>query len=106
MPKQEIKLYYKNVMANVIGSEHGITPEQLKDLAEKTSPLIPQLNKERQGGGTPYRDLPYKSDISQKVKALVKELAPRCENLVRKPLRTRIHYRSPRGDLTQTSSSG
>jgi len=69
-------------MANVIGNEHGITPEQLKDLAEKTSPLIPQLNKERQGGETPYRDLPYKSDISQKVKELVKELAPRCENLV------------------------
>jgi len=82
VPKQEIKLYYKNVMANVIGSEHGITPEQLKALAEKTSPLIPLLNKERQGGKTPYRDLPYKSDISQKVKDLVKELAPRCENLV------------------------
>ncbi|MHC4242465.1 MAG: glucose-6-phosphate isomerase, partial [Planctomycetota bacterium] len=82
MPKQEIKLYFNNVMANVIGNEHGITPEQLKDLAEKTSPLISQLNKERQGGETPYRDLPYKSDISQQVKKLVKELAPRCENLV------------------------
>lgn len=69
-------------MADVIGSEHGITPEQLKDLAEKTSPLIPLLNIERQGGATPYRDLPYKSDISQQVKKLVKELAPRCENLV------------------------
>jgi len=69
-------------MANVIGNEHGITPEQLKALVEKTSLLIPQLNKERQGGATPYRDLPYKSDISQKVKELVKELAPRCENLV------------------------
>ena len=82
MPKREIKLYYNNVMADVIGSEHGITPEQLKAFAEKTSPLIPQLNIERQGGATPYRDLPYKSDISQQVKKLVKELAPRCENLV------------------------
>ncbi len=82
MPKQEIKLYYNNVMANVIGDEHGITPEQLKALAEETSPLIPQLNKERQGGATPYRDLPYKSDISQQVKELVQELRGRCENLV------------------------
>jgi glucose-6-phosphate isomerase len=82
VPKQEIKLYYNNVMANVIGNEHGITHEQLKAFAEKTSPLIPQLNIERQGGATPYRDLPYKSDISQQVKKLVKELAPRCENLV------------------------
>ncbi len=55
MPKAEVKLHYKNVMADVIGDEHGITPAQLKDLAEKTSPLIQQLNKERQGGETPYR---------------------------------------------------
>jgi glucose-6-phosphate isomerase len=82
VPNQDIKLYYNNVMANVIGSEHGITPKQLKDLAEKTSPLIPQLNKERQAEATPYRDLPYKSDISQQVKKLVKELAGRCKNLV------------------------
>lgn len=69
-------------MADVIGDEHGITPEQLKDLAEKTAPLIQQLNKQRQGGETPYRDLPYKSQIAQQVKKLVKELKGRCENLV------------------------
>lgn len=69
-------------MADVIGNEHGITPEQLKDLAEKTTPLISKLNKERQGGETPYRDLPYNTQISQQVKELVKELKGRCENLV------------------------
>lgn len=69
-------------MADVIGDEHGITPEQLKDLAEKTSPLILRLNKERQGGETPYRDLPYNSQITQQVKELAKELRGRCENLV------------------------
>ncbi len=82
VPKPEVKLHYKNVMADVIGNEHGITPEQLKDLADKTSPLIQQLNKERQDGETPYRDLPYNSRISQQVKELVKELEGRCENLV------------------------
>ncbi len=82
MPKQEVKLHYKNVMADVIGGEHGITPGQLKDLAEKTSPLILRLNKERDAGETPYRDLPYNSRISQQVKELVQELRGRCENLV------------------------
>ncbi len=82
MPKPEVKIHYKNVMADVIGNEHGITPAQLKDLAEKTSPLIQQLNKERQDGKTPYRDLPYNSRISQQVKELVEELKGRCENLV------------------------
>jgi len=82
VPKQKIKLYYNNVMADVIGDEQGITPEQLKDLAEKTSPLISQLNKEREAGKTPYRDLPYNSQIAQEVRELVKELRGRCENLV------------------------
>ena len=82
MPKPEVKLHYKNVMPDVIGNEHGITPEQLKDLVEKTSPLILRLNKERQGGETPYRDLPYNSEIAQEVKELVEELRGRCENLV------------------------
>jgi len=82
VPKQEVKLHYKNVMADVIGNEHGISPKQLKDLAEKTTPLISQLNKERQNGKTPYRDLPYNSQIAQEVKVLVEELKGRCENLV------------------------
>ena len=44
MPDSQIKLYYKNVTAQVIGAEHGITPDQLKELDQKTSPLISKLN--------------------------------------------------------------
>ena len=69
-------------MADIIGDEHGITTEQLKGLAEKTLPLISQLNEERKAGETPYRDLPYNSKIAQQVKELVEELKGRCENLV------------------------
>jgi glucose-6-phosphate isomerase len=82
VPRSEIRLYYKNVTADVIGDEHGITPVQLKDLAKQTSPLIQQLNEKREAGETPYRDLPYNSEISRQVKELVKELKGRCENLV------------------------
>ena len=56
MPKEEIKFYYKNIMADIIGNEHGITQEQLKDLSEQTAPLIQQLNEERQEGN--WGDLP------------------------------------------------
>jgi glucose-6-phosphate isomerase len=69
-------------MADVIGIEHGITPEQMKDLAEKTSPLIAQSNEERKGGKTPYRDLPYNKQTAQRVKELADQLKDRCENLV------------------------
>ena len=82
MPESQIKLYYKNVTAEIIGNEHGITDTQLKTLAEKTSPLISRLNKERKAGKTPYRDLPYNEKTVQKVKKLTAELKDQCENLV------------------------
>ena len=88
MAESQIKLHYKNVTADVIGTEHGVTAEQLKTLAEETSPLIQKLNRERQArpggqaGQTPYRDLPFNKEISQKVKELTAELKDRCENLV------------------------
>ncbi|GAG22082.1 unnamed protein product, partial [marine sediment metagenome] len=82
MPESQIKLYHKNVTAEIIGPENGITSAQLKALAGKTSPLISQLNKERQASQTTYRDLPYNEEISKKVKELTAELKDRCENLV------------------------
>jgi len=82
MAESQIKLYYKNVTAEVIDDEQGITAEQLKALAKKTSPLIQRLNEERKAGQTPYRDLPFDTQIAQQVKDLVGELKGRCENLV------------------------
>jgi glucose-6-phosphate isomerase len=78
VPESQIKFYYKNVTSEIIGSEHGITDAQLKTLAQKTSPLISQLNKERK----PYRDLPNNEKTVQQVKKLTAELKDRCENLV------------------------
>ncbi len=78
----QIKLYYKNVTAEIIGDQHGITNDQLKALAEKTSPLISQLNEERNSGKTPYRDLPYEKNTVQKIKDLAANLKGKCENLV------------------------
>ena len=48
----QVKLYYRNVTAEVIGAEHGISAEQLKGLAEKTCPLIAELNQQRKTGQT------------------------------------------------------
>jgi glucose-6-phosphate isomerase len=80
--ESQIKLYYKNATADCLGTEHGITNTQLKALAEKTSPLIARLNKERKAGKTLYRDLPYNEKTVQQVKKLTAELKDRCENLV------------------------
>ena len=82
MTKSQIRLYYKNVTADVIGTEDGITDTQLRALADKTSPLIKKLNEQRRSGQTPYRDLPFNEQIPEKVKKLVTELKDLCENLV------------------------
>lgn len=82
MSDSQIKLYYKNVTAEIIGDQHGITDAQLKALAEKTLPLISMLNKERKDGKTPYRDLPYNKETVQRVKDLAAKLKGKCENLV------------------------
>ncbi len=82
MRQEQIKLYYKNVTSEIIGDEHGITVGQLKSLAEKTTPLIAKLNKERKAGETAYRDLPYNTQTVEQVKETAAEFKDRCENLV------------------------
>jgi len=82
MAQEGIRLYYKNVTSGIIGDEHGITPGEFDALAEKTGPLIKQLNADRETGKTPYRDLPHRTDIAKRVKALVAELKNGCENFV------------------------
>jgi len=80
--ESEIKLYYKNVMADVIGDEHGITQLQFEDLGDRTSALISQLNRQRKAGKTPYRDLPYRTQIADRVREVVAEVQDGCEILV------------------------
>jgi len=79
---QEIKFYYKNVTADAIGPEHGISKSQFEDIAKETTPLIAQLNEERKLGKTPYRDLPFIAESLKRVKNLIAEVKDGCENLV------------------------
>ena len=80
--QSQIKLYYKNVMADVIGPEYGITTDQFKALAEQTAPAIEQVNQERRQGKTPFRDLPTNTQNLNQVNLVVEKLKDHCENLV------------------------
>jgi len=82
MTQPQIKLYYKNVMADAIGSEHGISKEQLDDLARQTTPLIPKIKDEITSDKIRYGFLPTDPQIAKSVKKLVRQFKPRCENLV------------------------
>ena len=82
MSDKQIKFYYKNVLADAIGPEHGITAGQLDELAKQTSPLIPKIKDEITGGKVRYGFLPAAPQIAKSVKKLVKQFKPKCENLV------------------------
>ncbi|MHC4926130.1 MAG: glucose-6-phosphate isomerase, partial [Planctomycetota bacterium] len=82
MSETKISLYYKNVMADVIGQAHGVTKVQLQELAEKTVPAIIECNQQRKEGEIPYRDLPYVESYAKDVKAVAAEIKDGCENFV------------------------
>lgn len=82
MSKSKLSLYYKNVTADVIGPDHGITKQQFVELAAKTIPAIKECNQQRQNGVIPYRDLPYNKQYPASVKAVAKEIKDGCENFV------------------------
>lgn len=78
MANTDIHLYYKNICADVIGAEHGISREQFRQLADKTAPLIERLN----AGRKPYRELPYNDRYPKQVKAIADQVKSECEIFV------------------------
>jgi glucose-6-phosphate isomerase len=80
--QNNIYLYYKNVGADVIGADHGISKAQFDELACITTPLIAELNRQRKAGKTRYRDLPYNDEYSKQVKSMAVQVRAACENFV------------------------
>ncbi|MGH2272015.1 glucose-6-phosphate isomerase [Anaerohalosphaeraceae bacterium U12dextr] len=82
MTSARIHFYYKNVTAEVIGTEHGLTAQQFQTLAQKTTPLIEQLNQQRKAGKVRYRDLPYNEQYPKQVREIASQVVNECENFV------------------------
>ncbi len=82
MSDANISLYYKNVTAEVLGPEHGISRAQFNELASKAGLAVEKVNKAREAGKTPYRDLPYKEEYAGSAKKMAAELHGRCDNFV------------------------
>ncbi|MBN1456545.1 MAG: glucose-6-phosphate isomerase [Sedimentisphaerales bacterium] len=78
----KVSLYYKNVSAEVVGQEHGISQSQFAELAERVKPAIAAVNKRREQGKTPYRDLPYNKDYPTSVKQVASDIEGEYENFV------------------------
>ena len=82
MDAKKIGLYYKNVCDDVIGPEHGISKKQFEQLAEKTAPLVEEVNRQRKAGKTPYRDLPFNQQYPKQAKEIAAQVRTECDNFV------------------------
>lgn len=76
-----VRLYYKNVMADAIGSEDGLTRQQMRDMAERVAGVIEQVEAERKQKHR-YRELPYDTEMLNGVQAACDAWRTGCENLV------------------------
>lgn len=75
---RQIELYYKNVMADVVGAEHGLTKNEILAQAPAAKKITAKLAQPR----LPYRDLPYRDAMCRKVKNLAQKLEGQYDNLV------------------------
>lgn len=80
--KQSIHLDFNNMMADTIGSEHGITEQELNALAPLASRYVNDLKEERTRGKLPFLDLPYQKNIATEIIKTANFLKVKFKNLV------------------------
>ncbi|MBN1343631.1 MAG: glucose-6-phosphate isomerase [Phycisphaerae bacterium] len=77
-----IRLYYKNVTADVVGPDHGLTEDELNEAREQIRQIVPDIEEERSRGEHRYRDLPYDEEMLRRVQAACDARRQGCETLV------------------------
>ncbi len=78
----EIALNFTNMMESVIGSEHGISEEEIEKITPRMREIAAQLKEQRNKGGLPFLDLPYQDDLVRELKKLSEEQKGLWDNLV------------------------
>jgi len=81
-PQEGIRLYYKNVTADILGPEHGLTAEELDELTGRVGEIVRAVEAERAHGEHRYRDLPYDCDMLDTLEEHRERYSGKCETLV------------------------
>lgn len=78
----QIKLYYKNVLTDVVGPEHGLTPAELKSHEDRIARIVTEINQQVEAGKLPYRRLPYDQAMLERTRDVAEDMRDGFENLV------------------------
>lgn len=82
MTGKQIHLDFNNMMADMIGPEHGITEQDLKDLESLAAQYTNDIRIERAQSRLPFLDLPYDKDTLADILNTVNSLKGRFKNLI------------------------
>ncbi len=78
----EIKLYYRNALDQIIGTEHGLSLNELNLWKDKIADIINTLNEETTQNLHRYRNLPYDRQMADQAYKLAEKIRPTCTNFV------------------------
>jgi len=77
-----IRLDYTNMMADLVGPEHGISESELRDQIAPSAVIHDELMRRHQDGSLPFYDLPLDREMCQQTLALARRLLSGCRDLV------------------------
>jgi len=78
----QLRLYWKNATAEVVGEKHGVSEAELKQLAPRIKEITKQMADDRKAGHLRYRDLPYDEEMVDSVHREVEHFRDRCDVLI------------------------
>ena len=81
-PKRRIWLDYTNLMADTVGSRHGITRAALKSHLARLRRTSRLLKKQRADGGLAFMELPYQREWVREIEEYVRSMPTAIENFI------------------------
>jgi glucose-6-phosphate isomerase len=80
--KNRISLDYSNLMANTVGSKHGIARAELKSELPRARDISRLLKKQRADGGLGFMELPYQEQLVGEIEGYARRLPGTIDNFV------------------------
>ncbi|MEP9412205.1 MAG: glucose-6-phosphate isomerase [Candidatus Brocadia sp.] len=80
--KQNIHLDFNNMMAQTIGPEHGITEQELKEVAPLATQFVTTVKEERAADKLQFLDLPYDKKTVAQILEMTNAVKGKFKNLV------------------------
>lgn len=72
--KSRLSIDYRNVMADAVGAEHGLTPAQFDSLTEKVATEHARITAEHGAGGQKWMDLPDNTALADEIVTFADEV--------------------------------